>query len=136
MGGNPNPLRRGLKPREIKKTVKDRASRPRERIDAQSASSDWIPAPMLHWEPLLEVASTRNLRYGEGDYVDDSLERALLLPTDLGELKNMRIQEVALSMKRYLGIVRLPKPTTPTILAPKFSFIMCLSQLVGYPGYL
>ena len=91
---------------------------------------------MLHGEPLLEDTSIRNLRDGKGGYVANALERALLLPTDLGELKNMRIQEVALSMKRYLGIVRLPKPTTPTILAPKFSFIMCLSQLVGYPGYL
>ena len=91
---------------------------------------------MLHGEPLLEDASMRNLGDGEGGYVADALERTLLLPTDMGELKNMRMQEVALSMKRYLGMVRLLKPITPSILAPKFSFIMCLSQLVGYPSYL
>ena len=78
----------------------------------------------------------RNLRDGEGGYVADALERALLLPTDMGELKNMRMQEVALSMKRYLGMVRLLKPITPSIFAPRFSFIMCLLHLAGYPGYL
>ena len=91
---------------------------------------------MLHGEPLLEDASMRNLGDGEGGYVVDALERTLLLPIDMGELKNMRMQEVALSMKRYLGMVKLPKPITPSILAPKFSFIMCLSQLAGYPSYL
>lgn len=91
---------------------------------------------MLHGEPLLKDASMRNLGDGEGGYVADALERALLLPIDMGELKNMRMQEVALSMKRYLGMVRLLKPITSLILAPKFLFIMCLSQLAGYPGYL
>ena len=91
---------------------------------------------MLHGEPLLEDASMRNLGDSKGGYVADALERALLLPTDMGELKNMRMQEVALSMKRYLGMVRLLKPITPSILAPKFSFIMCLFQLAGYPSYL
>ena len=66
----------------------------------------------------------------------DALERALLLPTDMGELKNMRMQEVALSVKRYLGMVRLLKPITPSILAPRFSFIMCLFQLAGCPSHL
>ena len=91
---------------------------------------------MLHGELLLEDASMRNLGDGEGGYVADALERALLLPTDMGELKNMRMQEVALSVKRYLGMVRLLNFITPSVLAPRFSFIMCLFQLTGYPGYL
>ena len=91
---------------------------------------------MLHGEPLLEGASIRNLGDGEGGYVANALGRALLLPTDMGELKNIRMQKVALSMKRYLGMVRLLKPITPSIFTPKFSFIMCLFQLVGYLGYL
>jgi len=78
----------------------------------------------------------RNLGDGEGAYVADALERALLLPTDMEELKNMRMQEVALSVKRYLGMVRLLKPITPLILTPRLSFIMCLSQLAGCPGRL
>ena len=91
---------------------------------------------MLHREPLLEDASLRKLGDGEGGYVADALERALLLPTDMRDLKNMRMQEVALSVKRYLGMVRLLKPITPSIFAPRFSFILCLFQLAGYPGCL
>ena len=75
---------------------------------------------MLHGELLLEDASMRNLGDGEGGYVADALERALLLSTDIGELKNIRMQEVALSMKRYLGMVRLLKPIILSILAPRF----------------
>ena len=56
----------------------------------------------------------------------DVLGRTMLLPTDMEELKNMRMQEVFLSAKRYLGMVRLLKFITPLILAPRFSFIMCL----------
>ena len=105
-------------------------------IEAQSASSAWLPAPMLHGEPLVENASMRNLGDGEGGYVADALGRTLLLPTDMEELKNMRMQEVFLSTKRYLGMVRLLNFITPSVLALRFSFIMCLFQLTGYPGYL
>ena len=84
----------------------------------------------------MEDASLRNLRDDEGAYVADALERALLLPTDMEELKNMRMQKVFLNVKRYLGMVRLLKPKTPSILAPRFLFTMCLSQLAGYPSHL
>ena len=43
----------------------------------------------------MEDASMRNLGDGEGAYVADALERALLLPTDVKELKNTRMQEVS-----------------------------------------
>ena len=85
---------------------------------------------------MLADASMRNLGDGEGAYVADTLERALLLPTNMEELKNIRMQKVALGVKRYLGMVRLLKPITPSILAPRFSFIMYLSQLTSYPGHL
>ena len=78
----------------------------------------------------------RNLGDGEGGYVADALRRTLLLPTDMEELKNMRMQEVFLSAKRYLGMVRLLKPMTLSTLAPRFSFIMCLFRLAGRPGHL
>ena len=91
---------------------------------------------MLHEEPLLEDASMRSLGDGDGSYVADALGRTMLLPTNVEELKNMRMQEVFLSAKRYLGMVRLLKPKTLSILAPRFSFIMCLSHLTGYPGHL
>ena len=57
---------------------------------------------MLHGEPLLEIASMRDLGDGDGGYVADALGRTMLLPTDVEELKNMRMQEVFLSAKRYL----------------------------------
>ena len=91
---------------------------------------------MLHGEPLLENPSMRNLGDGDGDYVADALGRTMLLPTNVEELKNMRMQEVFLSAKRYLGMVRLLKPKTLSILAPRFSFTMYLSHLTGYPGHL
>ena len=75
----------------------------------------------------MEDASMRNLGDDKGAYVADVLERALLLPIDMEELKNIRMQEVFLSIKRYLGMVRLLKPKTLSILAPRFLFIMCLS---------
>ena len=84
----------------------------------------------------MEDASIRNLGDGEGAYVADALERALLLPTDMNELKSTRMQEVVLSMKRYLGMVRLLIPMTPSTFAPRFSFIMCLFQLAGRPSHL
>ena len=84
----------------------------------------------------MEDAPMRSFRDGEGAYVADVLERTLLLPTDMHELKSMRMQEVFLNMKRYLGMVRLLIPMTPMIFAPRFSFIMCLFQLAGRPGHL
>ncbi|XP_030923324.1 uncharacterized protein LOC115950231 [Quercus lobata] len=48
---------------------------------------------MLHGEQLMEDASLRNLGDGKGTYVADALERVLLLPTDMEELKNTRMQE-------------------------------------------
>ena len=91
---------------------------------------------MLHGEPLLEKASMRNLGDGECSYVADALGRTMLLPTNMAELKDMRMHEVFLSAKRYLGMVRLLKPKTLSILAPEFSFTIYLSQSAGYPGHL
>ena len=57
----------------------------------------------------MDNASLRDFQGSEGIYVADALERSLLLPTDMVELGNLRRQEVFLSIKRYLGMVRLPK---------------------------
>ena len=84
----------------------------------------------------MEDVSMRNFGDGEGVYVANALENALLLPTNIEELKNIRMQEIFLSVKRYLGMVRLLKPMTPSTLAPRFSFIMCLFQLAGRLGHL
>ena len=84
----------------------------------------------------MEDASIRNLGDGKGAYVADALERTLLLPINMNKLKSMKMQEVVLSIKRYLGMVRHLKPMTPLNLAPRFSFIICLFQLAGRPSHL
>ena len=57
----------------------------------------------------MDNASLKDFRGGEGAYVADVLERSLLLPIDMAKLGGLRRQEVFLSIKRYLGMVRLPK---------------------------
>ena len=57
----------------------------------------------------MDNASLRDFQQGEGTYVADALERSFLLSTGMAELRNLRRQEVFLSMKRYLGMVRLLK---------------------------
>ena len=45
---------------------------------------------MLHGEPLMDNASLKDFNKGEGTYVADVLERSLLLPTDMADLKNLK----------------------------------------------
>ena len=54
----------------------------------------------------MDNTSLRDFNKGEGTYVTDALERSLLLPVDMADLKNLRRQELFLSIKRYLGMVR------------------------------
>ena len=55
---------------------------------------------------MMDNAFLRDFNKGEGTYVADALKRSLLLPVDMADLKNLRRQELFLSMKRYLGMVR------------------------------
>ena len=61
---------------------------------------------MLHREPLTKNASLRDFNKDEGTYVANAVERSLLLPVDIEDLKNLRSKELFLIMKRYLGMVR------------------------------
>ena len=54
----------------------------------------------------MDNASLKDFNKGEGTYVADALERSLLFLADMADLKNLRRQEIFLSMKRYLGMVR------------------------------
>ena len=54
----------------------------------------------------MDNTSLGDFNKGEGTYVADALERSLLLPVDMEDLKNLRRQELFLSMKRYLDMVR------------------------------
>ena len=66
----------------------------------------------------MDNASLRDFQGGEGTYVVDALERTLLLPNNMAELKNLRRQKVFLNIKRYLGMVRLLTLVTLLISAP------------------
>ena len=59
---------------------------------------------------MMDDATLRDFRGGEGARVADALERSLLLPADMAELGGMRRQEVARNLKRYLGMVRFLIP--------------------------
>ena len=54
----------------------------------------------------MDSTSLKDFNKGEGTCVADTLERSLLLPVDMEDLKNLRRQELFLNMKRYLGMVR------------------------------
>ena len=94
--------RRALKQLKIMHQSQDKE------VTTQPESQAWLPTPMLHGEPLMDNASLRDFRGGEGAYVVDALERSLLLPANMAELGGLRRQEVFLSIKKYLGMVRLP----------------------------
>ena len=70
---------------------------------------------MLYGEPLMDNASLIDFRGGEGAYVANALDNSLLLPADMAELGNLRRQKVFLSIKRYLGMVRLLTLVAPLI---------------------
>ena len=46
---------------------------------------------MLSREPLMDNASLKDFRGGEGAYVADALERSLLLPVDMVEFGGLRM---------------------------------------------
>ena len=102
--------------RRVSKQLKIMHLGQEKEVATQSESQAWLPALMLYGEPLMDNASLRDFRGGEGAYVADALERSLLLPVDMAELGGLRRQEVFLSIKRYLGMVRLPTLVAPLIL--------------------
>ena len=66
----------------------------------------------------MDNAFLRDFQGGEGTYVANTLERTLLLPIDMAELKHLRRQEVFLNIKRNLGMVRFLTLMTPLISTP------------------
>ena len=72
----------------------------------------------------MDDAFLMDFQKGEGTYVADALERSLLLLADMAELRNLKRQEVFLSMKRYLGMVRL------------LTFVTSLAFVLWFPIYI
>ncbi|XP_030945988.1 neurofilament heavy polypeptide-like [Quercus lobata] len=59
---------------------------------------------MLNGEPLMDNASIKDFQGSTGCYEVETLEQALLLPSDMIELRAIRRHEVFLNLKRYLGM--------------------------------
>ena len=100
----------------------------------QSEPQAWLPAPMLHEEPLMDDTSLRDFQKGEGIYMADALERSSLLPANMVELRNLRRQEVFLSMKRYLGMIRLLTFMTSLAFVPWFPIYIALVSIGRLSG--
>ena len=77
----------------------------------------------------MDNASFRDFQKGEGTYMANALEKFLLILTDMAELKNLRRQEVFLSMKRYLGMVRLLTFMTSLSFVPWFPISIALVSI-------
>ena len=77
----------------------------------------------------MDNSSLRDFQKGENTYVADALERFLLLPADMAKLRNLRRQEVFLSMKRYLGMVRLLTFVTSLVFVPWFPTYLVLISI-------
>ena len=92
--------------RQVSKQLRVAPQGQEKEVDVQLEPQAWLPALMLHGEPLMDNASLRDFNKGEGTYVADALERSLLLPIDIEDLKNLRRQELFLNIKRYLDMVR------------------------------
>ena len=71
----------------------------------------WLPTPMLGGEPLTDDASIRDYNGGIGCHVASVLEKTLLLPKDMVELRELRRNEVFLQTKRFLGMVCIFTPS-------------------------
>ena len=62
---------------------------------------------MLGGEPLTDNASIKDYNGGIGCHVASVLEKTLLLPKDMVELRGLRRNKVFLQTKRFLGMVRI-----------------------------
>ena len=75
----------------------------------------------------MDNASLRDFNKGEGTYVADAVERSLLLPVDMEDLKNLQSKKLFLSMKRYLGMVRSLALAAFLVLVSWFPFYTLLT---------
>ncbi|XP_065635104.1 uncharacterized protein LOC136069913 [Quercus suber] len=75
-----------------------------KKVIQQPQAQAWLPAAMLHDQPLMDTASIRESQGDEGALVAEALEKSLLLPIDMAELEKMSGVEVVFDLKKYLGM--------------------------------
>ena len=61
----------------------------------------WLPAPMLGGEPLMDDTLIRDFNGGIGCHIASALEKTLLLPKDMVELRGFKRNEVFLHTKYF-----------------------------------
>ena len=81
----------------------------------------------------MDDASLRDFNKGEGTYMAYALERSLLLPADMADLKNLRRQKFFFSMKRYLGMVRFSTFVALLVFAPWLPIYTLLTDWRRWP---
>ena len=69
----------------------------------------WTPSIVLDGAPFLSDASIKDFQQGKVGYIANTVEQALLLPSDMVDLRSMRKHEVFLNLKRDLAMVS-PSP--------------------------
>ena len=106
--GKSRPTREEDAQRVVKQQkTRHQAPRGQERSDSQlSEPQAWLPTPMHGGEPLRDDASIKDFNGDIGCHIASAIEEALLLPKDMAEIKNVRMNELVLDNKRYLGMVR------------------------------
>ena len=91
------------------------------RGDHQTEVPTWTPSIVLDRAPLPSDSSIRDFQQGKDGYMANAVAQALLLPTDMADLRSMRKHEVFLNLKRDLAMVSLltnfhPCTTSPYLL--------------------
>ena len=103
------------------------------RGDHQTEVPAWTPSIVLDGALLPSDASIRDFQQGKAGYVANAVEQALLLPTDMANLKSMRKHEVFLSLKRDLTMVSHFAPFSHSSSSSSFLFFICFLQLYFLP---
>ena len=80
------------------------------RCEHQVATPAWAPPLELDGAPLSSDASIRNFQGGIAGYIANVVEKTLLLPKDMADLRSMRKHEVFLGLKRDLAMVSFLLP--------------------------
>ena len=101
------PFPKDAKLQKRAKQAKTTQNLAKKRAETQVRVPAWAPPFILDGAPLLSDASIRHSQQEKARYVADALEQALLLPTDMSDLRTMRKHEVFLSLKRDLTQVSL-----------------------------
>lgn len=101
-----------------------------------------MPASALIWAPLMTMdnhavtadASIRNFDVGTAACVASALEQALLLPEVMHELRMMRDQNVFMTLKKELALVRILPNYHSFILNILIIIVLCF-DIVKFTHY-